>query len=116
MNATPEITTTSVGSASVAQGDVTRSDSHVAGRDIEAVERALIDQSARGPVLTFFTMAIFWLLVSVVLGYIASKQLHAPGLSLAPSGFTDCYTSRARRIPSSSISRTAACGRRTRRR
>src|SRR4051794_18733006 len=47
-------------------------------REIENVERALIDQSARGPVLTFFTTGIFWLLVSVILGYIASKKLHAP--------------------------------------
>lgn len=47
-------------------------------REIENVERALIDQSARGPVLTFFTTGIFWLLVSVVLGYIASKKLHNP--------------------------------------
>lgn len=53
-------------------------------RDIEQVERALIDQSARGPVLTFFTTAVFWLLVSVVLGYIASKKLHAPDFILGP--------------------------------
>ena len=70
MNATNE-------TASAPKGDVTR-------RDIESVERALIDQSARGPVLTFFTMAIFWLLVSVVLGYIASKKLHAPDFVLGP--------------------------------
>ena len=50
----------------------------VTQRDIENVERALIDQSARGPVLTFFTTGIFWLLVSVVLGFIASKKLHVP--------------------------------------
>ena len=48
-------------------------------REIENVERALIDQSARGPVLTFFTTGIFWLLVSVVLGFVASKKLHVPG-------------------------------------
>ena len=77
MNATPEHTTASAGGASAAQGEVTR-------RDIENVERALIDQSARGPVLTFFTTAIFWLLVSVVLGYIASKKLHAPDFILGP--------------------------------
>ena len=56
----------------------------VTQRDIENVERALIDQSARGPVLTFFTMAIFWLLVSAVLGYIASKKLHSPDFILGP--------------------------------
>ena len=77
MNATPEIT-------SAAQGDVTRSGNDVARRDIENVERALIDQSARGPVLTFFTMAVFWLLVSAVLGYIASKKLHSPDFILGP--------------------------------
>jgi cytochrome c oxidase cbb3-type subunit 1 len=60
-----------------AQADVSR-------RDIESVERALIDQSARGPVLTFFSTAIFWLLVSSVLGYIASKKLHAPDSMLGP--------------------------------
>ncbi len=70
MNATPETTTAT-------KGGVTR-------RDIENVERALIDHSARGPVLTFFTTAIFWLLVSVVLGYIASKKLHAPDFVLGP--------------------------------
>jgi cytochrome c oxidase cbb3-type subunit I len=50
----------------------------VSQREMENVERALIDQSARGPVLTFFTTGIFWLLVSVVLGFIASKKLHVP--------------------------------------
>lgn len=70
MTATQEI-------PSAAQGEVSR-------RDIENVERALIDQAARGPVLTFFTTAIFWLLVSSVLGYIASKKLHAPDEVLGP--------------------------------
>jgi cytochrome c oxidase cbb3-type subunit I len=50
----------------------------------EAIERTLIDQSARGPVLTFFSTAIFWLLVSTVLGYIASKKLHVPEFVLGP--------------------------------
>lgn len=50
----------------------------VSQRETENVERALIDASARGPVLTFFTTAIFWLLVSCVLGFIASKKLHVP--------------------------------------
>ena len=70
MNATTETT-------AAPQGEVSR-------RDIENVERALIDRSARGPVLTFFTTAIFWLLVSSVLGYIASKKLHAPEGVLGP--------------------------------
>src|SRR4051812_14007825 len=56
----------------------------VTARDVENLERALIDQSARGPVLTFFTTAIFWLLVSCTLGYIASKKLHAPDFILGP--------------------------------
>jgi cytochrome c oxidase cbb3-type subunit 1 len=63
--------------ASAAPAEVSR-------RDVENVERALIDQAARGPVLTFFTTAIFWLLVSSVLGYIASKKLHAPDFVLGP--------------------------------
>ena len=77
MNATTEPTTATKGGASATQGEVTK-------RDIEHVERALIDQSARGPVLTFFTTAIFWLLVSSVLGYIASKKLHDPTGMLGP--------------------------------
>src|SRR5436190_9100100 len=56
----------------------------VSRRDLENVERALIDQSARGPVLTFFTTGILWLLVSCTLGYIASKKLHDPGFILGP--------------------------------
>lgn len=56
----------------------------VSPRDVENLERALIDQSARGPVLTFFTTAILWLLVSCTLGYIASKKLHDPGFILGP--------------------------------
>ena len=55
-------------------------------REIENVERTLIDQSARGPVLTFFTTAIFWLLVSVLLGALSSKKLHSPG-TLSGYGF-----------------------------
>jgi cytochrome c oxidase cbb3-type subunit 1 len=70
MTATTETT-------SAPRGEVTR-------RDLENVERALIDHSARGPVLTFFTTGIFWLLVSSVLGYLASKNLHAPGAVLGP--------------------------------
>jgi cytochrome c oxidase cbb3-type subunit I len=50
----------------------------ISQREVENVERALIDQSARGPVLTFFTTGIFWLLVSTILGFIASKKLHVP--------------------------------------
>ncbi len=56
----------------------------VTQRDIDNIERSLIDQSARGPVLTFFTTAILWLLVSCTLGYIASQKLHNPGFILGP--------------------------------
>ncbi len=56
----------------------------VSSRDIENVERSLIDSAARGPVLTFFTTGVFWLLVSCVLGYLASKKLHDPGAILGP--------------------------------
>ena len=47
--------------------------------DTVAVERALIDASTRGPVLTFFATAVGWLLFSTLLGLIASIQLHSPG-------------------------------------
>ena len=43
-----------------------------------AVERAAIDESARGPVLFFFANAILWLMLATVLGFIASIQLHSP--------------------------------------
>ena len=56
----------------------------VSPRDIENIERSLIDQSARGPVLTFFTTAILWLLVACSLGYIASKKLHDPTYVIGP--------------------------------
>ncbi len=43
-----------------------------------ASERSLIDSAAAGPVLTFFTTAVGWLLVASVLGFIASIKLHSP--------------------------------------
>src|SRR5688572_12164634 len=48
-------------------------------REAEALERALIDASTRGPVLTFFATGIAWLLVSTLLGLIVSIKLHSPG-------------------------------------
>ncbi len=48
-------------------------------RENEAIERALIDGSTRGPVLTFFATALLWLLLSSLLGLIASIKLHSPG-------------------------------------
>lgn len=44
----------------------------------EAVDRALIDASARFPVLAFFASAIFWLLVQTVFGLIASYKVLSP--------------------------------------
>jgi cytochrome c oxidase cbb3-type subunit I len=43
-----------------------------------ALERALIDESARLPVLMFFGTSLFWLLVGTVLAIIASTKLHSP--------------------------------------
>ncbi|MEI9896399.1 MAG: hypothetical protein WDN28_21685 [Chthoniobacter sp.] len=43
-----------------------------------AVERAAIDASARGPVLFFFGNGLLWLMLSTVLGLIASIELYAP--------------------------------------
>ena len=48
-------------------------------RENEAIERALIDSSTRGPVLTFFATALGWLLLSSLLGLISSIKLHSPG-------------------------------------
>ncbi len=47
-------------------------------RESEAVERALIDASTRGPVLTFFATGIAWLLVATVLGLLSAIKLHSP--------------------------------------
>ena len=44
-----------------------------------ATERAAIDASASGPVLFFFGNAILWLMLTTVLGFISSIQLHSPG-------------------------------------
>lgn len=73
--------------ASTAPAAAREGNGQVTARDIENVERAIIDQAAKGPVLTFFTMAVFWLLVSCTLGYIASKKLHAPEFILGPEWF-----------------------------
>jgi cytochrome c oxidase cbb3-type subunit I len=56
----------------------TESKAQVTHRDIDQVDRALIDASARGPVLTCFTTATFWLLVASLFGFISSLKLHAP--------------------------------------
>ena len=41
-------------------------------------ERQDIDASLRFPVLFLFTTALGWLLVSILLGFIASIKLHSP--------------------------------------
>ena len=46
---------------------------------VQAVERAAIDASASAPVLFCFGNAILWLLLTTVLGFISSVQLHSPG-------------------------------------
>jgi cytochrome c oxidase cbb3-type subunit 1 len=44
-----------------------------------AVERATIDAAASAPVLTFFATGVAWLMVTTLLGLIASIKLHSPG-------------------------------------
>ncbi len=46
---------------------------------MDAVERAEIDASTRGPVLFFLGNAVLWLLAATVFGFITSLQLHNPG-------------------------------------
>jgi cytochrome c oxidase cbb3-type subunit 1 len=41
-------------------------------------ERAMIDASARGPVITFFSTALFWLLVSCMFGHYALCRMVEP--------------------------------------
>ena len=48
-------------------------------RMLVALERARIDDSARGPVLFLFGTALFWLLAGTVLALAASIKLHTPG-------------------------------------
>jgi cytochrome c oxidase cbb3-type subunit 1 len=43
-----------------------------------AVERAVIDEAARAPVLTFFTTGVGWLMISTLLGALLSIKLHSP--------------------------------------
>jgi cytochrome c oxidase cbb3-type subunit I len=43
-----------------------------------AVERAIIDAAARGPVLTFFATGVGWLMISTLLGLLVSIKLHSP--------------------------------------
>jgi cytochrome c oxidase cbb3-type subunit 1 len=52
--------------------------------DEDVLRRAEIDRSARLPVLFFFTSAAVWLAISVILGFIQSVKLYAPGFLDAP--------------------------------
>jgi cytochrome c oxidase cbb3-type subunit 1 len=52
----------------------------VTTRDVEQVERALIDASTRLPVLFFYASAIAWLLLGTLLAGLTSWKLHAPNL------------------------------------
>lgn len=52
----------------------------LSARDVDEVERALIDASTRVPVLMFYTSAILWLLLGTLLAGLASFQLHSPDL------------------------------------
>ena len=65
---------------------VSASDTDVTNRDVEQVERALIDASTRLPVLFFYASAIAWLLLGTLLAGFTSFKLHAPDL-LANYGF-----------------------------
>src|SRR3954469_9615040 len=49
-------------------------------REVEQVERALIDSSTRVPVLMFYTSAIAWLLIGTLLAMTVSIKMHAPDL------------------------------------
>jgi cytochrome c oxidase cbb3-type subunit 1 len=50
----------------------------VTPREVEQVERALIDASTRLPVLVFYTSAIAWLLLGTILAAFASFKMHSP--------------------------------------
>jgi cytochrome c oxidase cbb3-type subunit 1 len=54
------------------------SGSNASPGELEQVERALIDASARVPVLTLFASAVFWLLVQTVIGVITSVKVQWP--------------------------------------
>jgi cytochrome c oxidase cbb3-type subunit 1 len=56
------------------------SSTKVTSREIEQVDRALIDASARLPVLFFYTSAIAWLLFATLLGLIWTLKLQWPDL------------------------------------
>ncbi len=43
------------------------------------LRRAAIDRSVKGPVLFLFTNAVFWLMASTLLGFVAATKMMAPG-------------------------------------
>src|SRR4029077_21169056 len=58
----------------------TAAEPEVTTRDVEQVERALIDASTRLPVLFFYGSAIAWLVLGTVLAGFISFKLYAPEL------------------------------------
>lgn len=56
----------------------TSDEPNVTTRDVEQVERALIDASTRLPVLFFYGSAIIWLLIGTLLAGFTSIKLHSP--------------------------------------
>src|SRR5437763_5101117 len=60
--------------------EIATTDAEVTTRDVEQVERALIDASTRLPVLFFYASAIIWLLLGTLLAGFVSWKLHAPDL------------------------------------
>ena len=63
---------------SVTTSEITTSPARKGADPIE-VERALIDASARVPVLTLYASALFWLLAQMILGLIVSVKVNWPG-------------------------------------
>src|SRR6476619_7472391 len=58
----------------------TARESEVTIRDVEEVERALIDASTRLPVLFFYGSSLIWLLLGTLLAGLTSIKLHSPDL------------------------------------
>src|SRR5450432_2435477 len=52
----------------------------VTPREVEQVERALIDASTRLPVLVFYASAIAWLLIGTILAGFTSFKMHSPDI------------------------------------
>jgi cytochrome c oxidase cbb3-type subunit 1 len=50
----------------------------ISDSEIEKVERALIDQSAKTPVLFLYSSAILWLLAATALGFLAAIEMEWP--------------------------------------